>query len=387
MEERDATEKRGVWEMIKSGYDELLNSVIRPMRAEYCVSDLGDPQLYIPTLRAKRVDFQLKNDANYTLECSWWRPLSLSQDNRCPSPCIVFLHGNSSCRLGALEIVSYALPAGFSVFALDFAGSGMSQGKYVSLGYHEQRDIATVVEYIRSEQEDCKIVLWGRSMGAVASLLYAEKDPAISVLVLDSPFSSLRQLALELVQEGKLGVPKILVKFVMQMLRQDIKRRAKFDIYKLKPIDLIHRCSIPSFFLTGLQDELVGPHHSKALFRLHNGPKELFTFRGGHNSPRPFLGYFEALQFVRVMVGLLPLEMNASLPVQSPTRTKVFYNPLPPGTYIESVDQMSVRDLKAAIQRAGYEDVPCIEKKDMVDLVTQLYSRYLQYESIELSSF
>jgi hypothetical protein len=35
------------------------------------------------------------------------------------------------------------------------------------------------------------IGLWGRSMGAVTALMYADYDPSIGGLVLDSPFSNL----------------------------------------------------------------------------------------------------------------------------------------------------------------------------------------------------
>ena len=156
-------------------------------------------------------------------------------------PCIVVLHGNSSCRLGAFEIVGYALPSGFSVLALDFCGSGLSQGKYVSLGYHEKNDIATVVEFLWESGQVSNIVLWGRSMGAVASLLYAETDPKLSALVLDSPFASLPQLATELVVDGKLGVPKVAVSLVMRLIRRNIKKRAKFDMFKLKPIAKVNK--------------------------------------------------------------------------------------------------------------------------------------------------
>jgi alpha-beta hydrolase superfamily lysophospholipase len=162
-------------------------------------------------------------------------------------PCIIVLHGNSSCRLGCLEIVSFAIPAGFTVFALDFSGSGLSQGKYVSLGYHEQTDIETVVKHVRASGEASTICLWGRSMGAVASLLYAQQDTQISAMVLDSPFSSLQQLAVELVEDGKLGVPKIAVKLVMRMIRRDIKHRAKFDMFKLKPIAKVHKYVAPQY--------------------------------------------------------------------------------------------------------------------------------------------
>lgn len=137
-----------------------------------------------------------------------------------------------------MEIVTFAIPAGFTVFALDFCGSGLSQGKYVSLGYHEQEDIATAIKYLRSTGEVDQICLWGRSMGSVASLLYAQQGTGeVSAMVLDSPFSSLPQLATELVEDGKLGVPKIAVKVVMRLIRRDIKQRAKFDMFKLAPVD------------------------------------------------------------------------------------------------------------------------------------------------------
>jgi pimeloyl-ACP methyl ester carboxylesterase len=388
-----------MWSMIKEGYEGLVSTVIRPLRAQYAPSELGPKRAQIGDVSVQRVDLKLKNPAGYTLECSWWKPRRANdtplkeEDKR---PCIVVLHGNSSCRLGALEIVMYALPAGFTVFALDFCGSGLSEGKYVSLGYHEQADIATAVKYVRKTNEASSLCLWGRSMGSVAALLYADSDPTVNAMVLDSPFSSLPKLATELVEDGKLGVPKIAVKLVMRLIRRDIKKRAKFDMFKLKPIAKVHKCAVPAFFVVGLQDELVGPHHVEALYKLHNGPNQLFKFPGGHNSPRPFNFFIQALQFLRVMVGLMPLPDDLSTfdlsPAQrqqaasgkthkkvSPKRKKpsrVYKNPLEAGVSVEAVHKMSIKELKQCIDRAGYSDVTCIEKKDMVDLVLKLYARY-----------
>lgn len=390
-----------MWSMIKEGYEGLVSTVIRPLRAQYASSELGPKNAQIGGVSVQRVDLKLKNPAGLTLECSWWKPsktkngqVAESKDER--RPCIVVLHGNSSCRLGALEIVMYALPAGFTVFALDFSGSGLSEGKYVSLGYHEKTDIATAVEYVTKTEEVSKLCLWGRSMGAVAALFHAESDSLVSAMVLDSPFSSLPKLATELVEDGKLGVPKIAVKLVMRLIRRDIKKRAKFDMFKLKPIAKISKCTVPAFFVVGLQDELVGPHHVEALYKLHGGPNQLFKFPGGHNSPRPFNFFIQALQFLRVMVGLMPLPDDLSTfgmpPAErrqtrsrtsdkkvSPMRHKssrVYKNPLEPSMSIEAVHKMSVKELKLCIDRAGYSDATCIEKSDMVDLVFKLYARY-----------
>ncbi|CAH0478330.1 unnamed protein product [Peronospora belbahrii] len=394
-----ARDRRGLWSMIKEGYEGLVLTVIRPLRAQYTPSELGPKSTEIGNVLVKRVDLQLTNSAGLTLECSWWKPCKLKNDQEKTldkRPCIVVLHGNSSCRLGALEIVMYALPAGFTVFALDFSGSGMSQGKYVSLGYHERNDIATALEYVKSTEEASQLCLWGRSMGAVAALLYAELDPSVSAMVLDSPFSSLPKLATELVEDGKLGVPKIAVKLIMKLIRRDIRKRAKFDMFKLKPIAKVHKCAVPAFFVVGLQDELVGPHHGEALYKLHNGPNQLFKFPGGHNSPRPFNFFIQALQFLRVMVGLMPLpddlstfnlspvqrqqalsrDLNKKLSPNLKRSSQLYKNPLEPSISIEAVHKMSIKELKQCIDRAGYSDVTCIERKDMVDLVLKLYARY-----------
>lgn len=148
--------------------------------------------------------------------------------------------------------------------------------------------------------------------------------------------------------------------------------------------DLItYRCTIPAFFVAGNQDELVGPHHVSALYKLHNGPNQLFTFQGGHNSPRPNDFFVQATQFLRVMIGLMPLhletypsESSAASPKKKPL--KVFKSPLTQGESVDSVPSMSVKQLKAAIDRVGYGDVSCIEKKDLVDLVLKLYARHLR---------
>ena len=70
-----------------------------------------------------------------------------------------------------------AIEHGFSYLIFDFSGSGMSDGRYISLGTHaliqlagshEADDLQSVLKHIRTKiGKRSKIVLWGRSMGAV----------------------------------------------------------------------------------------------------------------------------------------------------------------------------------------------------------------------------
>jgi alpha/beta superfamily hydrolase len=92
-----------------------------------------------------------------------------------------------------------------SVFCFDFAGCGLSDGEYISLGWYERDDVEVVVNYLRESNRVSTIGLWGnlksikgRSMGAVTALMHADRDPSIAALVLDSPFTSLKTLAEEL---------------------------------------------------------------------------------------------------------------------------------------------------------------------------------------------
>ena len=66
-------------------------------------------------------------------------------------------------------------------------------------GFHESKDIDTVITFIRQSNPFVSICLWGRSMGAAASnsisylaIKYLSEDPTIQLAILDSPFSSIR---------------------------------------------------------------------------------------------------------------------------------------------------------------------------------------------------
>lgn len=59
------------------------------------------------------------------------------------------MHGNASSRLEALEAVSYLLPINVSLFCFDFAGCGMSEGEYISLGWFERDDLEIIISYLR----------------------------------------------------------------------------------------------------------------------------------------------------------------------------------------------------------------------------------------------
>ena len=54
------------------------------------------------------------------------------------------------------------LQEGATCVALDFTGSGLSQGDWVTLGFNEKDDVNSVIEHLRATETVSTIALWGR---------------------------------------------------------------------------------------------------------------------------------------------------------------------------------------------------------------------------------
>lgn len=279
--------KMGYVQMAKMGYQELVNAIIRPPRAEYKEETLGPPAFLFCGKRFTRTDFALKTKRGLNLQCSHWEPVERASDR---IPVVIYMHGNSSARVEVLPQLSYLLSLGIAVFSFDFAGSGKSDGEYVSLGYYEREDLMCVIAHLRATNVVSTIALWGRSMGAATSLMHGYRDPSIACMILDSPFSDLSTLAEEMVEKGKeqgIAVPGFVVSIALRMIRGSVKKQAGVDIRHISPIAHADKCFIPALFVAGEHDDFINKRHSEEIHARYAGDKNMIVVEGDHNSPRP----------------------------------------------------------------------------------------------------
>lgn len=154
---------------------------------------------------------------------------------------------------------------GVGVFAMDFAGAGQSEGKFLSLGFHEKDDLATAVEYLVACPKVTRIGVWGHSMGACTCLMYAGNGGGehVSGMVLDSSFSTLDVAISEtaamakqrLGEDGGAGagvayVPDMLIPLAIGGIRRSIITQAQFDIRDVRgalllPTSPLSHCTLP----------------------------------------------------------------------------------------------------------------------------------------------
>ena len=128
-------QKPGFFGSVSAGYEELVNAIIRPPRAQYDVGDMGPREQLVGQLIVTRRDLELPGHRG-KLVCSHWEPGPRSR-SQVQMPCVIYMHGNCGCRAEALDILDLVLGGGMTLFALDFGGCGLSEGTH----FAETRDI------------------------------------------------------------------------------------------------------------------------------------------------------------------------------------------------------------------------------------------------------
>ncbi|KAG7360682.1 serine aminopeptidase, S33 [Nitzschia inconspicua] len=321
MSAAEQQKKLSYFQMARLGYQELVNAIIRPPRADYKMEALGPPAFTFCGKRFTRTDFTLRTKRGFNLECSHWEPVERTADR---IPVVIYMHGNSSARVEVLPQLSYLLSLGVAVFSFDFAGSGKSDGEYVSLGYYEREDLACVVAHLRATNVVSTIALWGRSMGAATSLMFGDRDPSIACMILDSPFADLTQLAEEMVEKGRdqgIVVPTFVVSVALRMISGSVKKQANVNIKNISPISHADKCFIPALFVAGEHDDFIKKHHAEAIYERYAGDKNIIIVEGDHNSPRPKFMFDSASIFLQTCLQIpnswalpVPPSMNLMCP-------------------------------------------------------------------------
>jgi len=286
---------------IPDAYNELVCSIIRPPKAEYEMLELGAKRFRIEKNIYTRRDFSFRNSKNLTLHCSHWEP-DKNQRKTKQMPVVIYLHGNCGCRVDAIECLEGVLGAGMTLVGIDLSGSGKSEGEFITLGWNEREDTWDLIRYLKATGTVSDVLLWGRSMGAVTALLLASQPDAakhVSGIVLDSPFSDLWVLAIELVKSQNLNIPSIATSFAHVLIQRSVKSYTKVDIENLAPIKVVANARVPALFCAARGDGFVKPFHSERLHKAYGGPKALELIEGDHNSARPAEFLVKATEFMQ----------------------------------------------------------------------------------------
>jgi hypothetical protein len=119
---------------------------------------------------------------------AWWMP------HERPAALVVYFHGNGGNLSVWLDILARLNRRGFSVFAVDYRGYGLSTGSPTEKGLY--RDVDAIVAHVRTlpRPDGTPVVYWGRSLGAAMAARAATRT-APDGIVLEAGFPSARAVA------------------------------------------------------------------------------------------------------------------------------------------------------------------------------------------------
>lgn len=241
---------------LKRMYENAWKLFVQPAKRRYNPKELSEnPAVIIGSLMY--VPFNIKNSRAKNIKCHAFIPTQSGDFQNMKINIIVYAHAQGSNALEGSFLIPICDKLGIGLCLFDFSGSGNSEGDFVTLGISEADDLALVIHYLQTNYKIQKIGLWGRSMGAVSSIIYAERvQKNIAFAVYDVPFYELENSGVYFAKK-KLKVSPFLTKIVLNFISNKIQQEIGYDVFSTKTGDICKNIMIPAVLIASRNDELV----------------------------------------------------------------------------------------------------------------------------------
>lgn len=178
----------------------------------------------------------------------------------------VFLHGFNQTKWDMVAHADYFYQNNFTLVFFDFRRCGTSSGISNSLGGVELADFKKVMHYINGQFPLTKeLYLVGHSLGASVASIYAPYDLRVKYLVLDSLYSSAR----ELIKSYIINLP--LIAYIVNRITEDMGELLaiypKFSIQDINPKYSLARTTMPCLLLHSDKDKKIDPSLALSVYQ------------------------------------------------------------------------------------------------------------------------
>lgn len=189
---------------------------------------------------------------------------------------ILLFHGyrSSALRDFSCAIKMYT-ELGFNILLCDQRSHGKSEGKLITFGVKESRDVVSWVEYINDVYEPEKIVLDGISMGATTVILACRFSlpENVRAVIADCGFTSPTDIMKKVGRES-FGIN---AGFFLPFLDFACRIIGKFSFINISTVDVLKKSKLPVLFVHGEADGFVPCEMSKTGFSSAPEGSEIIT--------------------------------------------------------------------------------------------------------------
>ena len=220
-------------------------------------------------LRYEKVSFPSRTD-RLTIH-GWFLPKEGS------NKVLLIAHGayihRADYTIGLLPIAAKLVDNGYNILMFDFRGHGESEGKRISAGYYEKRDLLGAIDFVK-QRGFTRIGIIGYSMGAATALMTAAENKDIDAIVSDSAYADLNDII-----QSQFSLRTRFPKFLLRPLLFLAKLFYHIDYRSIKPVSVVSQIAPRSIlFIHGDSDETVPLNHVYQLYQTaQNSSNELWV--------------------------------------------------------------------------------------------------------------
>lgn len=198
---------------------------------------------------------------------------------------VICAHGYRNQGKGEFRFITkFYHDNGYNVLLIDHVAEGDSEGKRISFGHYESRDMTLWIQFLLDRfGNDIEICLHGISMGSATVVLLAGNETLpenVKFVISDCGYTVLHNLF-----EEVLTVPKAVSFPLMKTVDLIHKAKNGFGYYEISPLEAVGKIKIPVLFVHGAADGFIPARMAQDLYDACESEKDiLIVEHAGHTA-------------------------------------------------------------------------------------------------------
>lgn len=195
---------------------------------------------------------------------------------------VIAVHGYLGRGSDMVQYVQKFIEYGYNSLIVDLRAHGKSEGEYVGMGWLDHYDLQIWIDKVIEESRDCKIILYGISMGSATVCMTTGEDipENVKLAIADCGYTTVWD-------EFKMHLRKVLHILPFPLLYSASLMSKIFAGYGFKEastIKQVKKSKTPTLFVHGMEDKFVPYSMLDKIYNVASCEKEKLEIEGARHA-------------------------------------------------------------------------------------------------------